>query len=528
MTVESASTAHFVYWGKADPDLGGLHLAAFHMLDVAAVAERSLLVNHPLRRLMARHLSIDETCVAPTVAALVAMHDLGKFDIRFQLKARDAALALRPARDEARCDTRYDHGAFGYQHARADSPSVVTPFGPEDRVRPLLQAVMGHHGELPSNQAPTEGTDRFTLRRFFEEDRVARAAFCMDILALFSARGAALPLAPAATTSAGVVLLAGLCAVSDWIGSQTHYFPYRSEPCGLAAYYELALAQAIRALDAIGAGAATPSGAPFEALFPKWPPRDVQLITESLVLPSGPSLVIVEAEMGKGKTEAALSLAERFLARGDAARLYVALPTQATSNGMFSRIFDCAPRLFDGVVQLRLAHGQAKGNPEFERLIEHRLTGGYGANDGPKSAAADVEAQVMCARWFVDSRKRALLADVGVGTVDQAMQAAIRVSHHFVRAFALASSVVVIDEVHAYDAYMEVILERLIEWLGALGAPVILLSATLPSERRAALGRKYAGGAGWTHEALDETDPAGVPYPLATGGDEPLQGFVDL
>ena len=80
-----------------------------------------------------------------------------------------------------------------------------------------------------------------------------------------------------------------------------------------------------------------------------------------------------------------------------------------------------------------------------------------------------------------------------MGTIDQALQAALVVRHQFVRMFGLSRNVVIVDEVHAYDAYMEVLLEHLLGWLGALGVPVILLSATLPSERRAALARAWRG-----------------------------------
>ena len=72
--------------------------------------------------------------------------------------------------------------------------------------------------------------------------------------------------------------------------------------------------------------------------------------------------------------------------------------------------------------------------------------------------------------------------------------AVLQTKHVFVRLFGLAHKTVIIDEVHAYDAYMSTLLERLLEWLAALGSPVILLSATLPAERRNKLIEAYQRG----------------------------------
>lgn len=487
------------YWGKADPQVGGLHLAAFHCLDVAAVAERLLQRHAVLRSRLAGMLRLSAPDVAPFVALLAALHDFGKFDVRFQLKAPETAATLHPRRSGVVVGP-YDHGAAGYHQLRSLDDVVQRRLGP--KVRPLLQAVCGHHGELPSNAQPPSSTLAF--RALALEDQQARRQWLEAVLDLFASRRAPLPWTQAPTL-ATVELLAGLCSVCDWLGSQAEYFPYRALPESLEGYYSTALSQADTVLDAVGLADAQARAQTFEALFPGRSPRDVQRVTESLELPVGPCLVVVEAQMGSGKTEAALSLASRMLARGDASGAYVALPTMATSNGMFRRVADVAPRLFQGRVNLMLAHGRSAANEVFRQLIARPLR---------HSSPEDAEASVVCARWYL-SRKRSLLGQLGVGTVDQAMQAAIQVRHHFVRAFGLATSVVVIDEVHAYDAYMEVILERLVEWLGALGAPVILLSATLPAHRRQVLVDCYLRGLGAPHHPLlSAGDQAS--YPLVT------------
>lgn len=496
---------YFAYWGKADPAIGGFHLAAYHCLDVAAVTERMLVSEELLRLRLATWLDLDPDDVPPTVAALSALHDIGKFDARFQIKAREHGLRLDPARSVV-SSADYDHGGEGFRHLHRDLRAFIGEhFG--ENTWPLLQAVTGHHGSLPTFAAQSYRNSlvlpAFKLIR--ERDREARRALVSDLLDVFRARGAKLPL-HCEPSGALVTVIAGLCSVADWVGSQSDHFPYEERPVPLARYYEeRALPQAVSALDAIQLRGARPSGAAFGELFPGYEPRDVQVVTEALGVREGPSLVIIEAQMGSGKTEAALSLANRILAKGLASGVFVGLPTMATSNAMFERLEDVAPRMFDGEVNLVLAHGRRLLHKGFERLLDR----------SGKEPYAD-DARVVCNRWLA-GRKRALLGQLGVGTVDQAMQAAIRVRHYFVRAFGLARSVVVLDEIHAYDAYMEVILERLIEWLGALGAPVVLLSATLPQQRRMAFANAYARGAGW--EGLvgkTERNPVEAAYPLVT------------
>jgi CRISPR-associated endonuclease/helicase Cas3 len=211
--------------------------------------------------------------------------------------------------------------------------------------------------------------------------------------------------------------------------------------------------------------------------------RPLQCAVDALFTDAaGPALLIIEAPMGEGKTEAAFLAYLRLQQRNRHRGLYIGLPTQATGNAMFERTLTFLGAFASGIrLDIQLAHGGAILNETAARL-----RGIWGdARDEDVSSAA----------WF-SQRKRALLSPYGVGTVDHALLAAMNVKHHFVRLWGLADKVVVLDEVHAYDTYTGGLIESLLRWLRALDCSVVLMSATLPLAKRDALLRAWgASGA---------------------------------
>ena len=486
------------YWGKADPAFDGrYHPAVLHSLDVAACAAVLLLRDPVLRRKLAAALGRADD-VVETTAYFCSLHDIGKFDVRFQVKASAVAEKLQPGLTTRVAKVSYDHGGEGFRQLDEDL-DLLELFGLGGNA--LLQGVCGHHGNLPSRA----GVARDHPHSLIEQDKGVRREVIDALTALFASRGARTHLARLKADAQQLV--AGVCAIADWVGSNTEWFAYNEGPVDLAAWFTQACERAEVAVDAAGLVPRPVRTSSFAALFPGYVPRGVQRLTEALTVDE-PALVVVEAEMGQGKTEAALSLAARFFDAGHASGLYVGLPTMATSNAMFSRVDDFAPRALltsdEHPVHLALAHGQARKNPLFQQRFRERSLEG-----GPY----DDEAGAVCARWLL-SRKRALLAQVGVGTIDQALQAVLRVQHQFVRLTALARDVIIVDEVHAYDAYMETLLEHALRWWGALRIPVILLSATLPAERRARLLEAWRGTGGVSID--DPITARAAPYPSVT------------
>ena len=274
--------------------------------------------------------------------------------------------------------------------------------------------------------------------------------------------------------------LTGFTILCDWLGSDNNHFQPESG-FDLDEYARISVRRAQKAVAAAGFLMPCDSHAPtsFAELFAdKQPARPLQDAIDAIpaeVL-AGPCLAIIEAPTGEGKTEAALALAHRLAQASGTDELYYALPTTATSNQMFGRLQTHLRERLGLSVQVKLIHGQAFLVEDDLRLDS--------LDDGTGDHAEAAQ------EWF-GPKKRALLAPFGVGTVDQVELAVLNVKHTALRVIGLAGKVVIFDEVHAYDTYMTTIIETLLKWLRALGTSVIILSATLPQTRRAALARAY-------------------------------------
>ncbi len=85
--------------------------------------------------------------------------------------------------------------------------------------------------------------------------------------------------------------------------------------------------------------------------------------------------------------------------------------------------------------------------------------------------------------WLIN-RKKALLAELGIGTIDQALLGILPSRHQSLRLLGLMHKVLLVDEVHACDAYMRPLLCNLLHAHAMAGGSAILLSATLPQSQR--------------------------------------------
>lgn len=214
--------------------------------------------------------------------------------------------------------------------------------------------------------------------------------------------------------------------------------------------------------------------------------RPVQAaITNALGATSDPGMAIVEAPMGLGKTEIALIAVEQLARMTGRDGVYMGLPTQATTNAMFARVNDWLERVADeqsARLSIKLMHGKAQFNQMYKRLPNASNVNSTDEHDGA----------VTVNSWF--GGKKSILTKFTVGTIDNLLLMGLKQKHLFLRHLGFSGKVVVIDEVHAYDAYMNKYLLRAIEWLGAYHVPVVILSATLPKTKRNQLLKAYLKG----------------------------------
>ena len=513
----------FQFWGKAQPVAGRpnptWHPLAYHSLDVAAVAQAVLHANARLLANLSKLLGLPPQDASRVATLLCGLHDIGKFALRFQAKAPETYRQLFPDDDVEAWLDPYDHAAGGLRLFCAAPEQFHLPAGGSLRVwRRLLSAVTGHHGSPPM---ATAGGSLGVLRaeEYGTEGVEAALAFSQVLPGLLKVPKE-LRFSGQRKGRAASYLLAGLAVQADWIGSNQRWFPYTAPDRQLDRYWHEAQKRAAEALDQAGVLPTPPAAAlmyPGDLIGPKETPTPMQQQTETMLLHDGPSLFLIEDETGSGKTEAAVMLAFRLMQAGAVDGLFVGLPTMATSDAMYIRLQKPYRRLFapDTEPSLVLAHSARDLHKEFRSTV--LPAGCMELSYSQEGSDSEETASALCAAWIADDRRKAFLADVGIGTVDQALLGILPSRHQSLRLMGLSRKVLVVDEVHAYDPYMQGELQTLLEFQAALGGSAILLSATLPAGQRQALVRAFARGAGGEAGGGEEYSPApDWPYPLMT------------
>ena len=488
------------FWGKADrKDPGRVHLLEHHLADVGACFE-ALLEQPTIRRRLARTGGLNDLdpINEARLSVVAALHDIGKVNLGFQTRVRGASHTL----DMVPVVTGED-----YETARAffdalgwwwDATETWDDRGGET-VCGLMVATLSHHGrplQLEGGRAKRprfwQGTAELDPQQYVARiGRLVRQWF-PDA---FKPGGPSLPSAPAFQHH-----FLGLCNLADWIGSNEEWFEYVDEPRD--DYIDTARERAERAIAAVGLNIdaqrkkVVRAGVPvFADLFDvAGDVRAIQQVAHDA--PIGAPLVIIESETGSGKTEAALWRFAEMYAAGLVDGMYFALPTRAAAAQIHGRVERFVTRLF----------------PEGHRPPVVLAVPGYDPDaDAASIAIPDYDTHAAGHHddddkpWASEHPKRYLASQIAVGTVDQALLGALKVKNAHLRTACLARNLLVVDEVHASDAYMTQILAALLEAHGQAGGYALLMSATLGSVAR----QRWLGDA----DAMSLADAIEVDYP---------------
>ena len=516
------------YWGKAQPSIDGgadWHPVAYHCLDVAAAGEALLNARPQLLSALAHASGLPEIQARQWLLFGLALHDVGKFADCFQCKVEPlwhhrSVRQQPPSADPGHGRVGLAMWSNGCEINTSSARSFDHLFGPPSRLSASQQlafttwfaAISGHHGR------PVEAHD--LNGRICDAARADAFAFIESAAKLFDPR---VPTGSERLSEqrmrSSSWLVAGLAMLADWIGSNQAWFEYTEPEQSLEGYWEVAQGRAKDAL--ANSGLSTPRIARSYSLAEALPgvkspastPLQKWAANEAVI--AGQSLVVIEDLTGAGKTEAALILAHRLCRQGAAEGLYWALPTMATADALYRRLADSYRNLFENPTDtsLVLAHSSREFNDIFQKSIRLESAGPELAyfNSARMPDDADVTATAACSRWIADDRRKTFLADVGVGTIDQAVLGILPSKHQAMRLAALCRRVLVIDEIHSLDAYQNSLVESLLEFHAALGGSAILISATLTLAARQRLANAFAKGATWPAPKLTEPH-----FPLAT------------
>lgn len=504
MPSDSSSGAASVPWGKLEHDDAGRVIRSqslvAHSRDVAAMFLALASVAGVARRLasLAGRTELDSVTVA-RLAYLVYLHDAGKVNVGFQARRdRDAPVVGHIGPLAAIFGTQSDR-VLAERARHAVGGSRLEAWG--QGVVELLDAIFSHHGAPWNREQPwhlyakhwrttTNGYDPIVALGKLRTDADA------FLPATLSTGVPPLPDAPAF-----VHFVAGLAQLADWIASSD----WQQAPCD-----EERPAWASNRLRSIGLDPSPwrepliENGLPsFDSLFDSQP-----YVHQLRAAELESRLIVLESETGSGKTEAALWRFAKLFAASAVEGLYFALPTRTAAAQIHTRVARFTDRLW------------GTGAPPVVLAVPGYL------GDDPRGTLPTVPEPLDAPEgdtrydsvWAAAHPKRYFSALVSVGTIDQALLATLRVKHAHMRGAALARHLLVVDEVHASDAYMRRLLTHLLRGHLAAGGHAMLLSATLGAEARHALLREAAGG-----RTVDEAAPAfatavATPYPLLSAG----------
>ncbi|MCE2580416.1 CRISPR-associated helicase Cas3' [Komagataeibacter sp. FNDCR1] len=462
------------YWAKcsrAELPAGELiphHLLPFHQLDVAAcfsvLSEMSVSVNEVLGGLL------------PVFKVMVACHDIGKYATAFQAKKLPLMEQLGKPLPSPSSNVHHTAAGFifwrdivcnaegdGDRYAGLMPAAASMGYRADGGWTTLMQAAFCHHGE------PVQIPNYFASEIFSDQEIRDCCRYIQAVHELFIPSGYKLPGQSSSALKRLSHSFAGLAVMADWLGSAEGHFSWVEGWAGTLEEYltNYAIPQARRVLAETGVAPATPVGPlGLTQLFPYLAgktPTPLQTAALNVAFSGRQNIVMVEDSPGAGKTEAALVLANRMMSAGAGEGVVLTLPTTATATSMFTRLGDVWHRLFTEGTEAScvLTHGRAR--PIMDRLLNN----GHDVSD-----------------WLRSGGRQGLMANFGVGTVDQPLMGILAIRFQALRLAGLIGKILIIDEVHSYDIFTSSLLKNLLTQHATSGGSVICLSATMTLKLR--------------------------------------------
>ena len=503
-----------------------------HMLDTGSVAAQlwDTWLAPGLQKRFSEHLRLSMADTRALVCWLAATHDMGKatpefacqfgkqengkhlsvYRERIEQEKFDIPEGLIPSKKDAQCP----HSKYSQSILIDLLTKNVVGMPPEVII--TLASISGAHHGIPAGYFPKSDSLSNRILNDLSPKSKWRAAWqeLYDItLERFGASSALQQLAEHGHTIPVAVqfCITGFVIMSDWIASNPDFFPMgtfgsaEQEQRARIGWQALGLEQ--RWTAALDTNPDTPAADLYASRFgwsnPTLRPMQEVVVEAARSMQSG-GMMCIEAPMGQGKTEAGLIAAE-FLAQATGRTgVAFAAPTQATSNALFDRVVEWVKYQTADVAQeqgeaiephsMFLGHSKNRFNKSYEALSEADIFD-ESPTPGRENNRKMLRPGTSLARHsWLSGTKKGLLSSFVVCTIDQVLMTALQARHVMLRYLGLASKVVIIDEVHAYDAYMSKYLSTALYWLGQMNAPVILMSATLPSDIRNELMKSYAKG----------------------------------
>ncbi len=431
------------------------------------------------RQLAARLLGLTEEELTELMAYLVSLHDIGKIEYHFQCKDPEMERKLK---EEPKC--RDYIGKKYVRHEKTGAKVIGRIWdrkGQDEDASDVFSSMIGAHHQKSAGLG-SDAKDPFFAHFCEEMEMSMRKVF-------LSPQELRLPEIPDEDEGIFEAILLGMMILSDWIASGSlfsdaeDWIGNADSTAEIERRTEVFLRESGLRPDSVSWGRG------FTDIWPWIPEEGMRPLQQGAQALSSRDkrhcLILMEAPMGEGKTEAGMYCAVRMLQKWNKDGFYVALPTAATSNQMVSRLraWFSANQIPD---QVRLLHAMAW-------MVDEAL---------PEQRAESDDLQEII-RWLAPLR-RGLLGQFAVGTIDQAMLSVTKAKYGVLRLLGLSNKVLVIDEIHSYDVYMGEFIKLLLQWCRAMEIPVVMLSATLPPKLKAKLLSPYT------------TKPLSHAYPLIT------------